>query len=154
MRCAVVRSVWVNHRQKKRKAEQKSCVRECGARVKSENVFSRSVLISWYISALPQYLERYAARYTNPLCHTNSCKSTCNLKHKWVRFCAERITSKKEIGTLIYDASIGYFKVHTAKAVYCQASRSNVQKAPKSVISWNYAASGKQVRECGARVKN
>ena len=89
-------------------------VRECGARVKSENVFSRSVLIPWYISALPQYLERYAARYVNPLRHTNSCKSARNLKRKWVRFCAEHVREfrrkrnlraahhkQKEIGTPI-----------------------------------------------------
>ena len=43
-------------------------VRECGARVDNNKaIISRSVLISWYISALPQYLERFAPRYTNPL---------------------------------------------------------------------------------------
>ena len=40
---------------------------QCGARVNNKGIISRSVLISWYISALPQYLERFAARYTNPL---------------------------------------------------------------------------------------
>ena len=72
-------------------------VRECGARVENNALISRSVQISRYISALPQYLERFAARYTNPLRHNNFCKSAPTEKRKWVRGRAKH--EQKETGT-------------------------------------------------------
>ena len=44
-------------------------VRECGARVNCSDIISRSFCTS--ISALPQYLVRFATRYANPLRDTN-----------------------------------------------------------------------------------
>ena len=72
-------------------------VRECGARVDNNALISRSVQTSRYISALPQYLERFAARYTNPLRHNNFCKSAPTEKRKWVRGRAKH--EQKETGT-------------------------------------------------------
>ena len=47
-------------------------VRECGAQVEYLQILALSVCS--YISALPQYLERFAARYANPLRQYRFCK--------------------------------------------------------------------------------
>ena len=72
-------------------------VRECGARVIYADKFSLVLGVLWNISALPQYLERYAARYANPLRHTILCKFAYALQRKWVRGRAEH--EQKETGT-------------------------------------------------------
>ena len=72
---------------------------ECGAQVKSTNIISRSVLISWYISALPQYLERYAARYTNPL-RIQWFLQICTCKYSASGFGFAQSTKKRKTPTL------------------------------------------------------
>ena len=69
-------------------------VRECGARVNNEDLISRSAQSSWYISALPQYLERFAARYTNPL-RVNDFLQICRHWHSASGFEFVRSTNKK-----------------------------------------------------------
>ena len=67
-------------------------VRECGARVKGKVLISMSVLISWYISALPQYLDRFAARYANPL--PSQIPTNLNVQYSASGFEVVRSTNK------------------------------------------------------------
>ena len=70
-------------------------VRECGARVIYYYIISLVVQVLRNISALPQYLERYATRYANPL---RVCKylQICACRHSASGFEFVRSTNKKK----------------------------------------------------------
>ena len=70
-------------------------VRECGARVIYAYKIPLVLRVLWNISALPQYLERFAARYANPL---RVCKylQICACRHGASGFEFVRSTNKKK----------------------------------------------------------
>ena len=79
-------------------------VRECGARVDSEDIISRSVLISWYISVLPQYLVVLCTRGMRTPC-ANSISANLHISTRTSGFGFVRST-KKETDTLLWCLSL------------------------------------------------
>ena len=106
-------------------------------------IISRSVCT--YISALPQYLERFAARYANPL-RVYEFLQICTHRHSASGFGFVRSTNKKKQTPLVECLSISYFGAYRLWRYIAVRGEGRYNQNNKGVMYRVYP-SGKQVRE-------